>query len=338
MNAETAVRDWRPGSVEIIGLLVIAATVLLFQVPASSDGTTYLTWYASLSNETSPGCAGFEAGFCVISSFLSLIRFPEPLFLKFWSLLTYLISYLAVRHLVPDNQMRQVLPFVFLAVAFFIYLPLTITEHLTRQYIAGAIVAFGLTHSHRLALTVAVFVAGLFHTFSLMFLPIAIALAFGLRVSAIILLSTALLSLYVDWKVDLLNVLARLFEQIRILGEAWGSEYLKSIVFRFQLYWIGFREPFGYPETSFRGIGIFVFAYFALHFRDRQALRIVSFIGFIVVLWFVIRSNDLIAHRVYHYIRELAILPAVLTLIRIAQMLPTATRRLSPDRGTKEII
>lgn len=335
MDAETALRGWRPGSVEIFGLLVIAATIVLFPVPASSDGTTYLTWYASLSSGS--GCAGFEPGFCVISRVLSLVRFPEPLFLKFWSLLTYLISYLAVRHLVPDHQMRQVLPFVFLAVAFLIYLPLTITEHLTRQYFAGAVVAFGLTHSHRLAPAAAVFVAGLFHTFSLMFLPIAIALAFGLRVSAVTLLSSALLALYVDWKVDLLRVLSQLFEQIRLLGEAWGSEYLKSIAFRFQLYWIGFREPFGYPETSFRGIGIFVFAYFALHFRDRQALRIVSFMGFIVVLWFVLRSNDLIAHRVYHYMRELAILPAVLTLIRIAQMLPTATRRLLPDRGTKEI-
>ncbi|MNL86945.1 hypothetical protein D3C87_2158800 [compost metagenome] len=66
-------------------------------------------------------------------------------------------------------------------------------------------------------------------------------------------------------------------------------------------------------------------------------MRIVIFMGFIAVLWFMVRSNDLVAHRVYHYIRELAVVPAVLTLISIAQLLPPAARRLLPNGGTKEI-
>lgn len=336
MKIETATAKM-PGALEIIGLLAMTGVVLVGHVPLSSDGVVYLRWYSMLSEPSGPICNGFEPVFCVVSLVLKLVGLPSQIFLKFWSLLIYLLCYFAVRQMVYVSWMRQSLPIVFLAVALYVYLPLTITEHLTRQYVAGAIIALGLGSERRYALVVAVLAAGLFHAFCFMFLPIALVLSFGTKVGGIALLVGALAALFVDFNVDTLNLLSWLFEQIRLLGEAWGIDYFKSLFYRFNIYWIGFSKPFGYPEVSFRGIRMVLVAFVFLYWGDRRAIHIVIFMGFIALLWFVFRSNDLIAHRVYHYIREIAILPAVLIIVRAAQLLyPVVVRHFLRDSSNEK--
>ena len=297
-------------------LAFLVALILLNKQPLSSDGLTYTQWYMALGRGLPRPCAGFEIGFCGISQAMHLLAVPPEYFLKFWSLVIYVTSYVGVRRLVEDHPVKIVLPVIFLLCSS-AYLPFSITEHLTRQYVAGAIIIVGLSQKNLAYTVLSVAVAGLFHSFSFVMLPVAIALWGGVGLP--FMLISVVLAIYMNTQGDILNLLSRFFVEISWLGEYLENEFLKSAAYRFNIYWMGFSRNFGYPEVSFRGIAIafLLFAALARRFEYRNSI---IFAAFTMILWYILSANDLFGHRIYHYIREITMIPTCCSIMLVFQM------------------
>jgi hypothetical protein len=201
------------------------------------------------------------------------------------------------------------LPAIFLLVSVLVYLPLSITEHLTRQYAAGSLVILGLSFKRPVYLLICIVMAGSIHMFALLLAPVAISI--WAKKELMFIVCSSVLTLYFSTIGDIVDVASYLFVQVSWCGEMLRNEFLKSAAFRFNIYVQGFSQNFGYPEISFRGIiASFLFlSALSVRFRERQFVYTGFISAFIVMLWIIFMDNDLISHRIYHYIREIAIVP-----------------------------
>lgn len=295
--------------VEFLFLIVLVVIIFTNKAPLSTDGATYTEWYRALGSDPKKPCAGFEIGFCGATYILNSLHLPSQYFLKFWSLFIYVTCYIGIIRLTPNHPTNIFIPAIFLSVALFVYLPLSITEHLTRQYVAGSLIVLGLSSKKPLHLLIYIMAAGSFHIFALMLAPVAIAL--WSRATPVFLIISIGAALYFSTLGNIVDVASAFFSQVSWYGEMLHNEFLKSAAFRYNLYVTGFSQSFGYPEISFRGISIsFVFLLaLSVHFKDKRFIYTGVISIFTFILWIILFKNDLISHRVYHYVREISIIP-----------------------------
>lgn len=296
-----------PYAIAVAAWVVIAIVVGLTRIPISSDGHNYIQWLSGFSWASKSPCAGYDPGFCALTAALHTLHVPPYWLLKTVSVLVYSFCLFAV---LKANGFRNIvaLSAIYFVTAWYAYLPLSITEHLSRQYLAGSTLVLALAFP-RSSLAIALCcLAGLFHGFAWLFVPAAIAARIGkpwIYIGLFALLSVVVLLIGTD---VIIYQIALVFKSF---GTAIDNRYLLSIYYKIEIYSNAWGGDLDYPDISFRG-ALIVIALLVLLHRDVYTKNFLLFATNAFLLWLLFSNNDLMGHRVYHYFRELCIFPAVL--------------------------
>ncbi len=323
--------DWLHllGVIVPTGLLILIA--LFYRITPSSDGLAYLAWYDNLSLSNKRVCYGFETIFCGTSLLLKAFRFPPEYYLPFWMALIYVVNYLALRKIAPKGLGQWIFFPIFLVLAWFVYLQPSITQHLVRQYVAVSFLVAGLMSQSMRWRIGHVIIASLFHGFAWLFLPLVVAYRYNKGYTLVV--AIALLPFYLDGRDGLWLLLRDFFDFINVLGEAWDNEYLKSLNYKFDLYSQVKYSKQIYPQSSLRGSLVVLLVFLAipaglLRLSSETKRQLIGVAIYTLSLYMLFIFNELIAHRIYHYFRQLMIIPTSYAAYSLVTLAPQWGRKL----------
>jgi hypothetical protein len=324
--------------VPLILILSISIFTSLVSLGVSTpDGLVYQEWYSygvmDVRPNERPNCANFEGGFCFVSYGMRLVGIPVKLFLLVWMVMCYAIIGMTLLMTFPSGRNDLLGPIllttVFWVIGYFIYLQPEIVLQLIRQYVAGAFLILAVVLKKRGGVFLALTVSCLMHGSAALFLPfflfrelrlkrrLALAVAFGLLIVAAI--------------INIRDLGDRIFSLFNEIGHAIDVYYLKSLFYKWQLYSAAWDWPIGYPEVTYRGVAIIATLFFIFPVV-KDKFHYASILIYFAAVFLVFRDNDLIYHRIYHYLREYMMLPGFL-VFRWAALLAAETYESNRQHG-----
>ena len=153
-----------------IFLFSILLAILAIEKNLGTDFEIYKAWYFNLDPWSINSCEGFESAFCLIGMGMSKVGITFSFFLALHVLCIYFFIFFTILHVSSGDRVSFYSGLLFIATVPLVLLKPEIASHLTRQYIAGAILCLCLINKNRTAQGFLVILASMFHISAVVFM------------------------------------------------------------------------------------------------------------------------------------------------------------------------